>query len=97
MKRYGLVVSVGLAFTVLAAWAGSRYSLFLAIASPGFVISDRWLHINFWEHSGADLYVSLAIDTLIYSGVFGLILWSLSVLASRRERRISKLRHSRRA
>lgn len=73
-RRGGLIVLVAFAFTVLATWAEARHPICRDILLPGLAIADYWLHINFWQHPGVFLYLTIAVNTFTYSALFGLFL-----------------------
>ena len=67
----GLVVCVAVAFTVACTVAGGPVCALLIW--PGLAITDHWLVPNPLGHLEAAWSMSIAINTLIYSGLFGLI------------------------
>jgi hypothetical protein len=77
--RIGLLAAVlGFSLTFLAAWAEPWVSVCNFVISPGAVIVDNWLHISIWQPKFG--FLTLTVDTLIYSGVFGLLLWAMRPL-----------------
>jgi hypothetical protein len=88
-----LLVAAAFAFTLLMiAGAVGKAGLPRAVTIvcgcitwPGVAITDDWLHVQVL--GGAYFFpIALAIDTLIYSVVFGLLLWLVQRL---REYRLS--------
>ena len=90
MKRWfrgWRIVLAGLAFTVLAAWAGRWLRACHTISFPGTAIAIYWLHVNFWEHLVAFSCRVIALNTFIYSALFALFR-SLMRFIVRRTKRV---------
>jgi len=77
--KTGLVVAAASAFAVVTASAPSNLVSAIFVA-PGlwiaFLIFAR-LHIDFFHNSFAALCLAVVLNALIYSGLFGLLLWLL--------------------
>ena len=65
---------LGIAFT----FVGAR--TVAVILLPGAVVAERWLHVDFGSRAyGVSVF---ALDILIYTGAFAVILWLIGVIAS---------------
>ena len=85
--RMLLIVGAAFAFTILAAQAEPRHPAFSHnVTAPGVLIVlaiYMLLRLDFLGHSPLPGYLSIAVDTLIYSGLIALLL----KLCKRRPRR----------
>ena len=85
--RMLLIVGVAFAFTILADRAAPRYPAFSHnVTAPGVLIMlviYMALRLDFLGNSPLPGYLSIAVDTLIYSGLIALLL----KLCKRRHRR----------
>jgi len=70
---HGIVVGVALVFTAVCMIAGGTVCAHLMW--PGCAVAVYWFHARVL--GGTFFPVSLAFNTLIYSAVFGLLLWRL--------------------
>jgi hypothetical protein len=71
-----LAVALGLTLTILAARFEPYCPVCNFILFPGAVITDRWLHVDFWQPGPAFALSCFAFDTLIYGGIIWL-LWPI--------------------
>lgn len=90
--KIGVVVAAAFAFTVVCTLVGgSVYTQDTAVQIcgllmwPGMAITDRWLKSNLIGNPVAFASLSVAVNALIYSVLFGLILEVLLFVLGRRE------------
>jgi len=67
-----LIVGAAFTFAVVCTLAGGLFAL---PALPGMAITWLWLERNVLRDSSAFLAWSVAVNTLLYSALFGLLLW----------------------
>jgi hypothetical protein len=86
MRSSGRIVSIVATVFVLmalAGWAQPRHPIFLVIFWPGVVITDYLFQVSFWQHPQASWYLSMGVNTLIYSGLIVLCFRLLKFFRSR--------------
>jgi hypothetical protein len=78
MRRWIIVVLAAFAVNLAPLVGPVPYLRYLGyLASPGAVITERWLVFDILAHMNAFLIWTAVLNTLIYSGAFWLILWFL--------------------